>query len=110
MIFFDNGYAQDGLKAFVYLIPLAYLLLKRRELGLKYFWVFCAGLFLLFFGNLLDFADEFRFLREMDLFKGYGLLQDFLEDIIGFALGFVLFVLAVHLEFIKHKKEDKNAV
>lgn len=112
MIFLENGYVQDGLKLFVYLIPLCYLLFRRKELGLRYFWLFSVGLSLLFLGNLLDFADEFEFLRKMDLIKNYELLQDFLEDIVGFTLGFVVFVSAIYLEFCKKalKKEDKHAV
>lgn len=101
MLLLENGYAQDGLKALVYLAPLLYLVFKRKSLGLKHYWIFLAGLTILFFGNLLDFMDELVFLRESEFAERYGLLQDFLEDIVGFTLGFAVFCVAVYLEFIK---------
>ncbi|MCQ9207663.1 MAG: hypothetical protein NG740_07275 [Omnitrophica bacterium] len=103
MLLLENGYVQDGLKALVYLAPLVYLVFKRKSLGLKYYWAFFAGLALLFFGNLLDFMDEVAFLRESEFAERYGLLQDFLEDIVGFTLGFIVFCGSVYLEFIKGK-------
>jgi len=98
MILIENGYVQDGLKALVYLIPLMYLIIKRRELKLKYFWLFFIGLSLLFFGNVLDFLDEFEFLRELFPSHGQRYLQDFFEDIVGAALGFAVFIVALYLE------------
>ena len=103
MILVESGYLQDGLKAVVYLIPLAYLIIKRRSLKLKYFWLFFIGLSLLFFGNLLDFFDELKFLQEMFPSDDYRHLQDFFEDIIGFALGFAVFITALYLEFFAKK-------
>lgn len=103
MILIENGYVQDGLKAIVYLIPLLYLIIKRRELKLKYFWLFFIGLGLLFFGNLLDFFDEFVFLQEIFVSDSHRLLQDFFEDIIGFTLGFAVFITALYLEFSSKK-------
>lgn len=111
MLILENGYVQDGLKAVVYLIPFFYLIARKKRLGLKYFWLFFTGLGLLVFGNLLDFIDEFEFLRKTDIIERYGLIQDFFEDIIGFTLGFGVFVLGVFLEFVHaKKKEEKHAV
>jgi len=105
MILIENGYAQDGFKALVYLVPLLYLIIGRKRLGLKYFWLFFGGISLLFFGNLLDFMDEFAFLKGMEIPENYRLLQDFFEDIIGFTLGFVVFIAAVYLELRKSVKK-----
>lgn len=99
MAFLMNGYFQDGLKAVVYLIPVLYLFVKREALGLKFFWLFFFGLSLLFFGHLLDFLDEFESLREMFVAERYQNLQDFFEDMVGFTLGFAVFILAIYLEF-----------
>jgi len=101
MILLENGYVQDGLKALVFLTPLLFVIIQKRKLKLKYFWLFFAGLALLFFGNLLDLIDEFEFLHELDIPDSYVLLQDFLEDIVGFTFGFAIFVLAVYLELKK---------
>ena len=98
MILIENGYVQDGLKALVYLIPFLWLIIKRRQLKLKYFWLFLIGLGLLFFANVLDFLDEFEFLREMFVSDSQRSLQDFFEDIIGFTLGFAVFITALYLE------------
>ncbi len=103
MILVESGYLQDGLKAVDYLIPLVYLIIKRRSLKLKYFWLFFIGLSLLFFGNLLDFLDEFKFLQEMFPSDDHRHLQDFFEDIIGFTLGFAVFITALYLEFCAKK-------
>lgn len=103
MTFMENGYLQDGLKAVVYLIPLIYLIVKKRRLKFKYFWLFFIGLSLLFFGNILDFLDEFQFLREAFASEGYYHLQDFFEDMIGFTLGFAVFITALYLEFSAKK-------
>jgi len=103
MMLVENGYVQDGLKAVVYLIPLVYLIIKRKHLQLKYFWLFFIGLSLLLFANLLDFFDEFRFLRELFPSRGYHNLQDFFEDTIGFTLGFAVFSAALYLEFFAKK-------
>ena len=103
MILIENGYVQDGLKAIIYFIPFIYLIVRRNSLKLKYFWLLFAGLFLLFFGNVLDFMDEFKFLREMFPSESAGFLQDFFEDIVGAALGFVVFIAGVYLEFFRKK-------
>ena len=97
----ESGYVQDGLKAFVYLVPLVYLIARRKSLNLKYFWLFLTGLSLLFFGQFLDLLDEIEFLRELFPSEGHRFLQDFLEDIIGSTLGFVAFILALYLEVRK---------
>jgi hypothetical protein len=107
MLLVENGYVQDGLKLLVYLIPLFYLLIRKKYLNLRRFWLFLTGLSLLAMGNLLDFLDEFESLRGAFAANFY-LFQDFFEDIIGFALGFVIFASGVYLEFIK--KEEKDAV
>ena len=106
MIFLTSGYWQDGLKAVVYLIPLIYLIVQRKRLNLKYFWLFCIGLSLLFLGNLLDFMDEFESLRRTFDSELLRLLQDFFEDIIGSMFGFILFVVALYKEykFIKGRR------
>lgn len=101
-MFILGGYLQDGLKAVVYLIPLVYLIVKRKYLDLKYFWLFCAGLFLLFFGHLLDFIDEFYLDPQVAPIAGMRVsyfVHDFFEDTIGFTLGFAIFILALYLEF-----------
>ncbi|UCD55091.1 MAG: hypothetical protein JSV93_06175 [Candidatus Omnitrophota bacterium] len=103
MILIENGYLQDGLKAVVYLIPLIYLIIKRRQLKLKYYWLFFIGLSLLFFGNLLDFFDEFKFLQEIFSSDNQRYMQDFFEDIVGLTLGFVVFIEALYLEFFAKK-------
>jgi len=103
MILIENGYVQDGLKAVVFLIPLVWLIIKRRELKLKYYWLFFIGLSLLFFGNLLDFVDEFKFLQEIFASDSQRYLQDFFEDIVGFTLGFAVFIAGLYLEFFAKK-------
>ena len=99
MILIENGYVQDGLKALVYAIPVIYLLIKRKRLDLKYFWVMFAGLSLLFFGNLIDFLDELETLRNLPINEFFFLLQDFFEDIIGFTLGFAVFIAGLFMEY-----------
>ncbi|MBL7156772.1 MAG: hypothetical protein ISS92_01275 [Candidatus Omnitrophica bacterium] len=103
MIFLESGYLEDGLKALVYLIPLVFLIAKGRNLNLKYFWFFFVGLFLLFFGHLLDFLDEFNALKGFFIIGRTDPLHDFFEDTIGFMLGFAVFILALYLEIKKNK-------
>jgi hypothetical protein len=103
MILIENGYVQDGLKALIYVIPFMYLIVRRKSLKLKYFWFFFIGLFLLFFGNVLDFMDEFEFLREMFPTEGEHYLQDFFEDMVGAALGFIVFSAGLYMEFFRKK-------
>ena len=103
MMLIENGYLQDGLKAVVYLIPLVWLIIKRRQLKLKYFWLFFIGLSLLFFGNVLDFFDEFKFLQEIFVSENQRYLQDFFEDIVGSTLGFAVFIAGLYLEFFAKK-------
>ena len=102
MTLLTNGYFQDGLKALVYFIPLLYLFLNKNRLGLKFFNLFAIGLFLLFFGHLVDFLDEFEFLRNAFPEKNYKLLQDFLEDVVGMTFGFAFLISALYLEFKKY--------
>jgi len=103
MILIENGYVQDGLKAIIYLIPLIYLIAKRKSLNLKYYRLFLIGFLLLAFGNVLDFMDEFEFLRKLPLAAQYGQLQDFCEDIVGFTLGFIVLSVAMYKE-LKYKR------
>lgn len=103
MILIENGYVQDGLKAIIYIIPLIYLIVKRKSLNLKHFGLFLVGLSLLAFGNILDFIDEIEFLTKLPLADQYGPLQDFFEDIVGLALGFLVLSIAMYKEF-KHKR------
>jgi len=103
MILLTNGYVQDGLKALIYLIPLMFLLWRRERLKLRYYWLFFAGFALLFFGHLLDFLDEFKFLHATFSPEKYGLLQDFFEDFIGCTLGFAFLLAALFLEFARKK-------
>ena len=94
-----SGYFQDGFKAIVYLVPLVYIITKREDLRLKYFWLLTAGLFLLFAGHLLDFFDEFRALNSV-LIIGYKCpLHDVFEDVVGFTIGFMIFITGLYLEF-----------
>jgi len=105
MTFLKSGYFQDGLKAIIYFIPLIYLIIKRKYLKIKYFWLLFAGLLLLLFGNLLDFFDEFESLERMFIIGGDYPLHDFFEDSVGFTLGFALLILAVYLEFQSVRKK-----
>lgn len=93
-----SGYFEDGLKAIVYFIPLIYLIMKRKHLKIKYFGFLFAGLLLLFLGHLLDFFDEFEGLKKMFIIGGDYPLHDLFEDLIGFTLGFILFVFGIYLE------------
>ena len=102
MLLLENGYVQDGLKALIFFIPLAYLVLRKRELNLKYFYLFFTGLLLLFLGNFLDFLDEFKCLRTADyVTRDMMLWQDFCEDIVGITLGFAILLLAIYKEWIR---------
>lgn len=101
-----NGYFQDGFKAIVYLIPLIYIVLKRNELKLKFFWLFCLGLAVLFLGHFIDFLDEFAALSNIPSIANHYLLCDFFEDIVGFTLGFIIFIAALFLEFKYIKKNE----
>ena len=105
MSFLKSGFFQDGLKMFIYLIPLFCLIGRKKALRFKYFWLMFAGLFLLFFGHLLDFFDEFKCLEGIVIVGGHAPLHDFFEDFVGFTLGFAVFILALCLEFhlIKRK-------
>lgn len=94
-----NVYIQDGIKAIIYLVPLIYIILKKKNLKIKYFWLFFFGLLLLFFGNFLDFLDEFEALKTVFIIGGDCPLHDFFEDVIGFSLGFFLLILAMYKEF-----------
>jgi len=100
MILLENGYVQDGLKALIFFIPLAYLILRKKALNLKYFYLFFIGFFLLFFGNMLDFMDEFEFLRTAGITRRMMLWQDFGEDTIGMTLGFLILLIAIYKEWI----------
>ncbi|MFH1594584.1 MAG: hypothetical protein ABID09_07815 [Candidatus Omnitrophota bacterium] len=93
-----SGYFQDGLKALVYLIPLVYVIARRRNLNLKYFYLLTGGLVLLFFGHFMDFIDELEVLRRLPIDERFYWIQDFLEDMVGFTLGFILFMSALYLE------------
>ena len=106
MILIENGYVQDGLKALIYLIPLVYLIIRKKQLNLKYFGLFITGFGLLFFGNFLDFLDEFEFLRNLNLPENAGLWQDFFEDIVGFTLGYAILLIAIYKEW---KQKSSNA-
>ncbi len=96
--FFNNGYFEDGLKAFVYFVPLFYIIFNQRRLKIKYFWMMLAGLLLLFLGHLLDLSDEFKSIKYMFIIGKKHYLHDFFEDMIGFTLGFALFIWALFLE------------
>jgi len=101
MILLENGYVQDGLKALIFFIPLAYLILRKKALNLRYFHLFFIGLLLLFLGNLLDFIDEFKCWGAVeDIPRNFVLWQDFCEDIVGFSLGFVILLIAIYKEWI----------
>ena len=102
--FFSPGALQDGLKAFIYLVPLIFLVARQKELNLKYFWLLFTGLALLLFGNVLDFLDEFAALDGMFIIGDGHYLQDLFEDTVGFTLGFAIFIFALYLEFINKKK------
>lgn len=98
-----NVYIQDGVKAIIYLLPLIYLIFKRKTLKIKYFWLFFFGFLLLFLGHFLDLLDEFEVLKMVFIIGGCSPLQDFFEDVIGFSLGFLLLTLALYKEFSKSK-------
>jgi len=101
MILLENGFVQDGLKALIFFIPLAYLVIRKKALNLRYFYLFFIGLSLLFLGNLLDFIDEFKFSAKVeDIPLSFRLWQDFCEDIAGFALGFAILIIAIYKEWI----------
>ena len=97
-LFYTNGYWQDGFKALVYLIPLLYLIFAAKKLKLRHFWLIFFGLSLLFMGHFLDYMDEFSFVHDTFTDPMWRLLEDFLEDFVGFALGFVVFITGVFLE------------
>ena len=101
--FLKSGCFQDGLKLLVYFIPLVYIFVKKRDLKLKFFALFCLGLFLLFSSNLLDFLDEFRALDNLPVIGHGHPMQDFFEDTIGSMLGFIILVVAMRLELKKRK-------
>jgi len=98
-----NGYFQDGLKAFVYFVPLVYIIIKRNQLKLKYFWPIFVGLLLLFLGHVLDFTDEFKAIKYTFIIGKKCPMHDLFEDMIGFTLGFGIFITGIILE-LKSKK------
>ena len=100
MILLENGYVQDGLKALLFFIPLAYLILRKKQLNLRYYYLFFTGLLLLFLGNLLDFIDEFKCWQTAGITRTMMLWQDFCEDIVGFSLGFAILLIAIYKEWI----------
>ncbi len=105
MLLLENGYVQDGLKALIFFIPLAYLIFRKKQLNLRYYYLFFIGLLLLFFGNFLDFIDEFKCWETAGITRRMMLWQDFCEDIVGFTLGFVILLIAIYKEWIaKHPK------
>lgn len=93
-----NGFLQDTLKLAVYVTPLVYLINRKKELGLRYFWVFYTGLSLLVFGHLIDLLDEFAKDADTSRFSAYYEIFDFFEDTIGLTLGFAVFAIALYLE------------
>lgn len=101
MSLLDSGYIQDGFKAFVYLVPLAYITLKKKQLKLKYFWLLFVGLLILFLGHLLDVSDEFTAIKDVFIIGGKSPYHDVFEDMAGFTLGFALFIAGLFLEFIR---------
>lgn len=101
--FITSGYVQDGLKAVVYAVPLVYIVIRRKRLNLRFFWLFFAGLLLMFFGHLLDFLDEFAFLRRVFTSEEAHFLQDLFEDVVGMTAGFFVFMLGLYLEFVKKR-------
>lgn len=103
MTFLYNGYVQDAFKALIYLVPLVYIVVKKRELNLRYFWLLFAGLLILFLGHLLDFSDEFKAIKKVFIIGKKSPHHDVFEDIVGFTLGFALFIVGIFLEFIRKK-------
>ena len=101
MLLLENGYVQDGLKALIFFIPLAYLVIRKKQLNLRYYYLFFTGFLLLFLGNFLDFLDEFKCLRTAGVTRTMMLLQDFGEDIVGMTLGFLILLIAIYKEWIK---------
>ena len=97
----ESGYIQDGFKAFIYLVPLVYIILKKRELKLQYFWLLFAGLLILFLGHLLDVSDEFTAIKNVFIIGKKSPYHDVFEDMAGFTLGFALFIAGLFLEFIR---------
>ena len=102
MILLENGYVQDGLKALIFFIPLTYLVIRKRQLNLKYYYLFFAGFLLLFLGNFLDFLDEFAtlFIAPDNITRPMMLWQDFGEDVLGMTLGFAILLVAIYKEWI----------
>jgi len=105
MFLITNGYIQDGFKMLVYLIPLVYLIAKRRSLNLRHYGLFLAGFLFLFFGNLIDFLDEFDLLRRTFDSPEARHFQDFCEDIVGFTLGFIFLAAGLFLELGGKRKK-----
>lgn len=99
-----NGFFQDSLKLIIYLIPLLFLVSRKKELNLRYFWIFYAGLSLLVFGHTIDLLDEFAKLSDTSRFSDYYQIFDFFEDIVGFTLGFAVFIIALYLEYLSPRK------
>lgn len=101
MSFFESGYFQDGLKAFVYLVPLVYITAQQRERKRKHFRLLFTGLFILFLGQLLDLSDECAAIKDVFIIGKNSPAHDVLEDMVGFTLGFALFIAGIFLEFIR---------
>jgi len=101
----NNGYFQDGLKFLIYLIPLLYLIAKRRKLNFKYFWLFFIGLLLLSFGHFTDLCDEFKAFDNIPIIGHDDALHDLFEDMLGFGVGFLFFIAALYLEFVKNGRK-----
>ena len=102
-MFLESGYFQDGFKMFIYFLPLAYIVIKRKQIKLRYFWVLFFGLLLLFLGHLLDFTDELDVVKGVFIIGRNSPCHDMAEDFFGFTVGFALFTLGLFLEFIRNK-------